>query len=254
MPHFKINTWICLGLALLGYVYPSYPQVPAVKPQPVKPVGKSTKPFGTEGELFLRDQKWDKGHSTRALTNSLNRTMAIGAARSYAVRRSILLERYKTDFAFKKRADQMRARLIEQGMDEAKLTILPKNSMLDEQSSVQFVSNQSGKDIDPGSYMRKIAKTVLDKAVANVPLFDCQTESACTSALKDAVKKACDELNKAAEPLPWALKFELESDDLVFQSRDDNLPDAKLSLQTTLSKVADLANYESIQTAPSEPK
>jgi hypothetical protein len=248
MPHFKINIWICLGLALLGYIYPSYPQAPGVRPRPAKPAGKSTYPFGTQGELFFQDPKWDKGQSTRAQKkNSLNRTLESAPPKPYAEKRSILLQRYKNDVEFKKRADQMRAKLIEQGIDEASLTFLPKQSMLDEDSSVQLVANQSDKDIDEsGSYMKKIAKTVLDNAVRNVPLFECQTESACKSALKDAVKKACDELNRAEEPLPWTLKFELESDDLVFQSRDDNLPDAKLSIKTTLSKVANLANYESI--------
>lgn len=265
MPHFKINIWICLGLALLGYIYPSYPQAPGVRPQPAKPAGKNIKPiqepFGKvpslpevrwiEDEFFWRG-KLDGGQSAR--TKALNLRKESAPPRPYAEKRSILWERYKNDVEFKKRADQMRAKLIEQGIDEASLTFLPKHSMFDEHSSVQFVANQSDKDIDPSAYMRKIGKTVLDKAVRNVPLFEFQTESAYKSALEDAVKKACDELNSGEEPLPWTLKFELESDDLVFQSRDDNLPDAKLSIKTTLSKLTNLANYESIQTAPSEPR
>jgi hypothetical protein len=259
MPHFKLNKWICLGLALLGYVYPSYPQAPIVRPQPAKPAGKNIKPFeepfGKKGDFFLRDKKFDAGQSARA-PKALNLKES-APLRAYAVTRSMLLQRYKTDVGFKKRADQMRAKLIEQGVNEAVVTFLPKHSMLDEDSTVQLVANQSDKDVDEtrlGDEMKKIAKTVLENAVRNVPLFECQTESACTSALKDAVKKACDELNRVEEALPWTLKFELESDDLVFQSRNDNLPDAKLSIKTTLSKVANLANYESIQTAPGEPR
>jgi hypothetical protein len=262
MPHFKINIWICLGLALLGYIYPSYPQAPGVRPQPAKPAGKNIKPFaepfgkegefflrdktfGKEGEFFLRDKKLEGGESAR--TKALNLRKESAPPIPYAVTRSRILERYKKDVEFKKRVDQKRAKLIEQGIDQAELTFLLKHSMLDEHSSVQFVANQSDKDIDEfGVYMKKIAKTVLDNAVRNVPLFEFETESACKSALKDAVKKACDELNRAEEPLPWTLKFELESDDLVFQSRDDNLPDAKLSIKTTLSKLTNLANYESI--------
>ena len=271
MPHSKINIWICLGLALLGYIYPSYPQAPGVRPQPAKPAGKNIGPFaepiGKEGEFFLRenikpfaepefflrDKKLDGGQSAR--TKALNLRKESAPPRPYAETRSRILERYKNDVKFQRSVHQKRAKLIEEGIDQATLTFLSKHSMLDEHSSVQFVANQSDKDIDEsGVYMKKIAKTVLDNAVRNVPLFECETESACKSALKDAVKKACDELNRAEEPLPWTLKFELESDDLVFQSRDDNLPDAKLSIKTTLSNLTNLANYESIQTAPSEPR
>jgi hypothetical protein len=240
-----------LGLALLGYIYPSYPQAPGVRPQPAKPAGKNIKPIqepfekvpslpevrSIEDEFFWRG-KLDGGQSARAPK----------APKS---------ERYKNDVEFKRGFDQLKAKLIEQGVDEAKLRILRKHSMLDEHSSVQFVANQSDKDTDEARLdddMKKIAKKVLDNAVRNFPFFEFQTESDCKSALKDAVKKACDELNRAEEPLPWTLKFELESDDLVFQSRDDKLPDAKLSIKTTLSKLANLANYESIQTAPSQPR
>jgi hypothetical protein len=267
MTHFKINIWICLGLALLGYIYPSYPQAPGVRPPPAKPAGKNIKPFeepfgkkgdllrgikpfeepfGKEGEFFLRDKKLDGGQSVRT-PKARNLTKESALPKPYAEKARMLLERYKNDVKFQRSADQYRAKLIEQGIDEADLMFLPKHSMLDEHSSVQFVANQSDKDIDEARLrddMKKIAKKVLDNAVRNVPLFEFQTESACKSALKDAVKKACDELNGIEKPLPWTLK--LESDDLVFQSRDDNFPSAKLSIEATLSKLADPANYEDI--------
>jgi len=283
MPHPKINIWICLGLALLGCIYPSYSQVPG-RPLQVKPGGTSIKPFqesfGKESEFLLRgvkpleerfpknseyfslgkkwdgsqsaalkglgltkdsgqpkpftgkenahfspDKKSDGGRSARApkaleTQGSLSRTIKTVP---YAARAKMLLERYKLDPEFQRRADQLRANLIEQGIDKAELTFLPKHSMLDEHSSVQFVANQSDKDIDEArlqSDMKKIAKIVLDNAVHNVLPFEFQTESDCKSALKDAVKKACDELN-SVQKLPWTLKFEPESDDLLFQSQDD---------------------------------
>jgi hypothetical protein len=261
--HSKINIWICLGLALLGCVYPSYLQAGGVRARELKAVRKSVNALE---EFFLGHKKSDGGlgrQSARApkalrTQDSLNRTIESALPMPYAEKRSILLERYTHDVEFQRRADQMRDELIVQGIDKAVLTFLPKHSMLDEHSSVRFVANQSDKDIDEsvfysrlGDDMKKIAKLVLDNAVCNVPPFGFLTELDCTKALKDAVKKACDELNGVEEPLPWTLKFELESDDLVFQSRDDKLPGAKLSIKTTLSELANLTNYEFIQTAPS---
>jgi len=284
MPHFKINIWICLGLALLGCVYPSYLQAGGVSARQVKAVNKSVNALAErlrkEGKLFLGDKKLEAPRTQGPLIRTIEGVKKprlssladsllekhdlshLGQSQLlYAQRASKLLERYTHDMEFRRRADQMRDKLIVQGIDKVVLTFLPKQSMLDEHSSVRFVANQSDKDIDESAFysrlsddMKKIAKIVLYNAVCNVPSFEFQTESDCTSALKDAVKKACDELNRAEEPLPWTLKFELESDDLVFQSRDDNLPDAKLSIKTTLSKLTNLENYESIPTAPSEPR
>jgi hypothetical protein len=302
MPHFKINIWICLGLALLGCIYPSYLQAGGLRARQVKAVAKSVSALAErlrkKDKLFLRDKKLEAPRTQgplirtiesdkKAPLSSLSDSTSVlqkddwshpGQSQRlqpslfrpqndvlYAQRASKLLERYTHDVEFQRSADQMRAKLIEQGIDEAQLMFLPKHSMLDEHSSVRFVANQSDKDIDESAFhsrlsddMKKIAKIVLDNAVRNVPLFEFLTESECTSALKDAVKKACDELNRVEECLPWTLKLEsddlFESEDLVFQPRDDNLPDAKLSIKITLSKLANLANYESIQTAPSEPR
>jgi hypothetical protein len=276
MPHSKIKIWICFGLVLLGCIYPSYPQV---RPPPAKPAGKSYKsfpeplppyvkegdllfqgikrfePLGKGAEYFSPGKKWDGGQSARA-PKALNLTKESAPSRPYAKGWKKISVRYKHDVEFKRGFDQLSARVIEQGLDKAVIEILRKHLMLDEHSSVQFVANQSDKDSDE-SYMKKIAKKVLYIAVHNVLPFEFQTESDCKSALKDAVKKACDELNRGEKPLPWALKFEPESDDLVFlvfQSRDDKHPDAKLPIGAILSDLANLTNYESIQTAPSDPR
>jgi hypothetical protein len=248
MPHSKINIWICLGLALLVCIYPSYSQAPGVRPRPAKPAGKS---FGKESEFLSPDKKWMAPGLEHLSPNK--KWMAPGLTKErappkpYGETRRKLIERYKNDPEFRKKVDQRKAQVIEDGIDKAILSYLPKHSMLDEYSSVQFVANQSDKDIDEarlGDDMKKIATKVLYNAVRNVPLFEFQTESDCTSALKDAVKKACDELNRVEESLPWTLKFELESDDLVFQSRDDKHPDAKLPIKAILSDLANLKNYD----------
>jgi hypothetical protein len=269
MPRSKIKIWICFGLALLGCIYPLYPQAPGVRPPPAKPAGKNIKPvqepFGKEllrgfkpieelpSEFYLGGKKWD-GHQSARAPKALNLTKQSAPPKPYGERNRMLWGRYKNNVEFQKAADQLKAKLIEQGVDKEFLRFLPKHSMLDEHSSVQFVANQSDKDIDEsGFYMKKIAKKVLDDAVRNFPLFEFQTELECKSALKDAIKKACDDRNRV-EKLPWTLKFKLESDDLVFQSRDDKHPDAELSIGTILSDLANLDRYESIQTAPAEPR
>jgi len=294
----KINIWICLGLALLGCVYPSYLQAGGVRAGQVKAVGKSVNALveclRKERELFLGHKKLEvprtQGPLIRTIESDKKTPLSslsdstsvfqkgdlshLGQSERlqpslfrpynalYAGRASKLLERYTHDMEFQRRADQMRDELIVQGIDKAVFTFLPKHSMLDEQSSVRFVANQSDKDIDESAFysrlsddMKKIAKIVLHEAVCNVPPFGFPTESDCRSALKDAVKKACNKLNGVEEPLPWTLKFEPGFFNfLVFQSRDDKLPGAMLSIETTLSELANLANYEFIQTAPSEPR
>lgn len=264
MPHSKIKIWLCLVLALLVCIYPLYPQAPG-RPPPRKPAGKNTNPweqrFGKESEFplrgikpvekppdefFLRYKKLDGGQSARA-----------PKPMTYAEKKKMLSERYRNDVEFKRRFDQEMYKAIEQGIDKAVFkSFLRKDSMLDEHTSVQFVANQSDKGIDEARLrddMKKIAIIVLNNAVLNVLPFEFQTESDCKSALKDAVKKACDEQNRVKK-LPWTLKFELESDDLVFQSRDDKHPDAKLPIGTILNDLTNLTNYESIQTTPSEPR
>jgi hypothetical protein len=281
----KTNIWICLGLALLGCVYPSYLQAGGVRARQVKAVGKSVNALE---EFFLGHKKLEaprtqgplirtiEGDKKTPLSSLFDSTSVLpkrhlshpGQSQRlqlirppndvlYAQRASKLLERYTHDMEFRRRADQMRDKLIVQGIDKALLTFLPKHSMLDEHSSVRFVANQSDKDIDESTFysrlsddMKKIAKIVLYNAVCNVSPFEFLTESECTSALKGAVKKACDELNGIEKPLPWTLKLEsddlLKSDDLVFQPRYDNFPSAKLSIEATLSKLTDPANYEDI--------
>jgi hypothetical protein len=273
MPHSKINIWICLGLALFGCIYPSYPQAPGVRPPPAKPAGKNIKPFEElppgikrieelpaikrfdelPPEFLLQGKKWDGGQSGRL--KALGLTKESARPKPYGERSKMRSVRYKQDVEFKRRLHREIDRAIEQGIDKAVFTRLRKHSMLDEHSSVQLVANQSDKDIDEsGFYMKEIAKKVLQNAVRNVLPLEFQTESDCKSALKDAVKKACDEQNRVEEPLPWTLKFELESDDLVFQSRDDKHSDAKLPIGTILSDLANLDKYETIQTAPAEPR
>jgi hypothetical protein len=184
----------------------------------------------------------------------------------YSEKQGKLLERYTHDKEFQRRADEMAQKLVEQGIDKELLTYLPKHSMLDERSSVRFVANQFDEGIvfdrQLADIMKKIAKMVLREAVDNVPLFAFPQKSDWTSALKDAINKACDNLNGIKEPesLPWTLKLlesggglKKESDDLVFQSLNDELPSAKLSIGATLSTLTSPDNYEAIQTAPSEP-
>jgi hypothetical protein len=136
---------------------------------------------------------------------------------------------------------------------------MPKHSAVFERSSIRFIANQLGdkqadEDIDDSTSLRirEIAKSVLLDAVRGVRPFDFPTQSAFEVALREAVERACDRLNRMTPPLAWNLKLVstmsagIDIDNLVFESRDSNLASVVISIGAVLHSLTICENFEGL--------